>query len=416
MKPTILHAALPHIACALAFLARPAFAQSEPKPHDAAPATSGAPAPAGDAKLRAEIQSLLDEMTKTVLACDVDGYMKLLDTSDLCFTNEQKYWAKDLKLFPPAQFTLKLGDELKASDGAAETELAMTWAVKEKDGTPRKPRDIKYNVRFVNKDGRWLYAGEVWHEFKGDNVLVKYEDDSFAELAKGIAEVFPAVRARVEEGFMLQVPRVQQVKLYSSMKHLQVGICLSYKDGLGGWNEPGESIRQLVHRKQTGESSRHVLAHEFGHVCTFEMGPKSNEMPWWVLEGVAELSAEYLSDTAAQRNQKTVEAMARSGQMPAWKELSTWGEVSGENYMKVYSLGYNMLGYISDTFGRERRVKWLKAMAMGATIDDATKSELGLSFDELNTKWRATLPEKDPPKPASDNEKPGEGAEKKSAK
>ncbi len=411
MKPTFPNAALGLAALSLSFLALPALAQDKVAP--VAPATSGTPAPGVDSKIRGEIQSLLDEMTRVVLATDVEAYMKLIDTSDLCFTNEQKYWAKDLKLFPPAEFTLKLGDELKASEGGVEGELAMTWAVKEKDGTPRKPRDIKYNVRFVNKDGHWLYAGEVWRELAGDNVLVKYEDDSLAELAKGIAQVFPAIRARVEEGFMIKVPRVQQVKLYTSMKHLQVGICLSYKDGLGGWNEPGESIRQLVRRNQTGEGSRHVLAHEFGHVCTFELGAKSNEMPWWVLEGVAELSAEYLSDTAVQRNQREVESLARKGKLPAWKELATWGEVSDSNYGKVYTLGYNMVGYISDQYGRERRVKWLKAMALGATIEAATISELGLSFDELNAKWRATLPEQDPPKPVEATDKPGEAKDAK---
>jgi len=350
-------------------------------------------------------------MSREVLKGDAEAYLKLIDPRDPCFVAEQTYWANDLKKFPALAFEQKLEDIKADGPDAAVGKLTWTWKVKKGEGEP-KERTVTFDARFTKADQGWRYAGEHWlrrESKESNNVLVLFQP-GFEELADGICEVFPEVRAHVEEGFGIKVPRVQEVKLYASMKHLQAGICLSYTDGLGGWNEPGESIRQLVRKKQTGKESMTVLAHEFGHVCTFELGNKSNEMPWWVLEGVAELSSEHFAKSR-ERNDHQIRRMKEKGRLAEWKDLTTFGEVTGENYGKVYSQGHHMLGFISQSMGREKRVAWLRKMATGSTLDEATKSELGMSFAELDAKWRDSLlplpeePKKEEPKEA---EKPVE--------
>jgi len=378
------------------------------------PEASPAVAPVVDpsqALQRTELETLLASMSREVLKGDAEAYLKLIDPRDPCFVAEQTYWANDLKKFPALAFEQKLEDIKADGPDAAVGKLTWTWKVKKGEGEP-KERTVTFDARFTKADQGWRYAGEHWlrrESKESNNVLVLFQP-GFEELADGICEVFPEVRAHVEEGFGIKVPRVQEVKLYASMKHLQAGICLSYTDGLGGWNEPGESIRQLVRKKQTGKESMTVLAHEFGHVCTFELGNKSNEMPWWVLEGVAELSSEHFAKSR-ERNDHQIRRMKEKGRLAEWKDLTTFGEVTGENYGKVYSQGHHMLGFISQSMGREKRVAWLRKMATGSTLDEATKSELGMSFAELDAKWRDSLlplpeePKKEEPKEA---EKPVE--------
>jgi hypothetical protein len=59
--------------------------------------------------------------------------------------------------------------------------------------------------------------------------------------------------------------------------------------------------------------------------------------------------------------------------------------------MHVYKQGQHMLGYVSERFGREGRNAWLRAMAQGATLDDATQQVFKITFEQLDADWRASL-------------------------
>jgi hypothetical protein len=142
--------------------------------------------------------------------------------------------------------------------------------------------------------------------------------------------------------------------------------------------------------------ARPLLAHEYGHCATFEYGPKTSDMPWWVLEGVAELSAEEFS-RSKERVEMQVARWARRGELAPWDEMADFHKCPEKWQPQVYGQGHHILGYISDTWGRSGRNKWLKLMANGKSLDDATKEALGLSFAELDKKWRATLPQTDQP-------------------
>jgi hypothetical protein len=141
-----------------------------------------------------------------------------------------------------------------------------------------------------------------------------------------------------------------------------------------------------------------LLAHEYGHVATFEMGPRATDMPWWVLEGAAELAAEGYTRNPARNLNRQMEGMARAGWLAAWEDLADFRGEAQNHVWAVYTQGHHMLGYISDRFGRSARNRWLRLMAQGRTIDSATTEALGLSFDQLDADWRQSLKEgQDPP-------------------
>jgi hypothetical protein len=239
---------------------------------------------------------------------------------------------------------------------------------------------------------------------EGDHCRVSYaaglEDD-----AKAVAEVLPEIRAHVHEGFELTqdkdlTERVQQVKLYASVRDLQESIYLSYSDSLAGWNEPGESVKILPAGHFNKRELRVLLAHEYGHVATFQLGPKANDAPWWVLEGVAELSAEAYSRDEKSTD-RIVKMWAGNGGLVDWEKLSDFRGEATRHMAQVYTQGHHMLSYISERFGRRGRNKWLTAMAQGSSIEDATKAALGMSFADLDKEWRASI------KTKKTDEKPG---------
>ncbi|MCC6320720.1 MAG: hypothetical protein IT438_04705 [Phycisphaerales bacterium] len=440
---------------------------------------------------RPAIEQTLRAIEKTVLAGDIEGYLKHVATDDPIFLKEQQNWAADFKHHIPTAFKLSIvdppppppptppktaeapsstsTDERKPgekqpdadadaddddhdgvqpftcddAEGVAIFELRMDWTM---TGVGRRSRDldrtISYPVKFVRAksvaaDGapRWLYCGEVWAAIndtpKPAAETPEADDDEpslprstspnrclffpgFEDVAKRIIEVLPEVRAHVDEGFENPIKHVQEIKIYPTMQHLQASIYLSYADGLGGWNEPGESIKLLASNKSGKQQLRSLLAHEYGHVATFEYGPHASDMPWWILEGVAELSAEHFNaarreagaknpDAAPPRGRggrgrdadAVVKGWARAGELAAWDDLTDFRTVKSSLGGHVYKQGQHMLGYISERFGRAKRNAWLKSMAQGAKLNDATQTVLGISFADLDAAWRATLPKKE---------------------
>ena len=349
------------------------------------------------AAVRVQLEELLRQINGAVGAADQQGYLSHVSRADSCFAKEQENWAKDLGRHAPESFEVALTDaDITCTDSAAEGRLKWTWRM-----PGGRDRSINFVGVFVRGESGWLYAGEKWHVLEGDHCRVSYAD-GLEDAAKIVVDVLPDIRAHVHEGFQLEADkhlteRVQQVKLYSSMRHLQHSIYLSYSDSLGGWNEPEEAVKVLSRANASKSSLRVLLAHEYGHVATFELGPKATEMPWWILEGVAELSAEAYSRDE-QFNDRTVRHWAANDGLVDWDKLADFHGEATQHMANVYAQGHHMVSYVSGRFGREGRNRWMREMAQGATLDDATMKELGLSFAALDKAWRESLKAEPPSK------------------
>lgn len=408
---------------------------------------------------RGAIEDALREMGAKAAAADVEGYLASVDRKDPIFFKERENWAKDLKRKTPTTvtFTIASPKDGEKSEGvkvpefgekSAHFEMLTTWTMPAaKEGEKKAERNVSFPVVFVlSEQGKWLYAGEDWltlesgdeqhhnearadvkeEERPADQLDARPRDVRFQgptmmpgaaggakgakqehrarvryfagyeEVAKRIVEVLPQVRDHVDEGFGQPVPRVQEVKLYPSMKHLQESIYLSYVDGLSGWNEPGESIKLLSRPTAGKRGLRTLLAHEYGHVATFELGEKANDMPWWVLEGVAELSAERFG-SMGKGAEGSVLRWNEKNTLAKWDDLADFHKVQEDSprdlQAKVYQQGHHMLMYISDRWGKDGRNAWLSAMAQGKTIDEATRAVAGMGFDELDAAWRGRVKE-----------------------
>ncbi len=357
------------------------------------------PSPSPSAEMmdgaREGVEATIAAMEAAAKAGDFDGWLATIYRGDREFLQEQTYFANDLRKKPAHEVSIELG-EFTLRDDVLDGPLTFTWTMGEK----KKEREVKLAARFIRTEGadgasRWLYAGETWHRRVAPGAVVNF-DEGLEEAADEALAAFAEIRPHVEIGFNLtdqDLPhKTQKIKLYGSMKHLQESICLSYENSLGGWNEPGESIKLLVGRGSKSGGLRNVIAHEYGHVATFELGPKSNLMPWWILEGVADLAAEKYGG----RRAGFIENAAKRGSIAPWEELADFETVKPKYQSFVYRQGHHMLGYISDRWGRDTRVAWLTAMAQGASLDEASRDVLGLAgFEELNKQWRATLPAKE---------------------
>lgn len=335
----------------------------------------------------ADLSPTVERMEAAVLAGDGVGFLVEVDRADAVFFTEQTNWAKDLAEHKPLEFDIELdeGGFRAWEDGTVTVPMTMVWKLDEKG----KQHRVGFTGRFVERDSAWRYAGETWLRVEAPGVVV-LADPAFRDEAVHIAAILPSVRARVHELLGVTVEADQQVKVYASMAHLQQSIYLSYVEPLGGWNEPGEAIKMTGNEGASGRSLRQMLAHEYGHCATFAMGPKATEMPWWVLEGVAEFcSSEQAGGPGRMRRQ--VARWARSDELRTWEQLADFRGEAMNHMAYVYGQGHSMVRFVVETYGIDGLRGWLRSLAGGASLDEASRAELGTAWDEIDAAWRHSL-------------------------
>jgi hypothetical protein len=354
-----------------------------------------------EATLLAEagVRRTIAAMQSAAARADSGGYMALVDTTDPVFAEEQRKWARDLRTRPVDSIELRAdGTPRPEADGFWTVPVTIAWTLPGSE----EPRGITYDARFRPvglPDGAWLYAGRVWDERHegGVRILLHPGDPNGTEMADYLAERAGPILASVEAELEETLDAEPTIKIYPDMASLQASIALSYTDPLGGWNEPGESIKLLGRPGFAGPRMEPTVAHELGHAVSFEYGSHIITAPWWVLEGIAEIAGDPFR---ARPLDNAAPHLARRGELIDFTRLADFRGEAMNHGRQVYTQGRSMLAYISQRWDRTTRNDWIRAMARGETLDEATRSVLGLSFEELDRDWRTWLLETPEPAPA----------------
>ncbi|MEM8757357.1 MAG: hypothetical protein AAGF47_06210, partial [Planctomycetota bacterium] len=338
---------------------------------------------------------VLDTRAERATAGDGPGYLTHIDHSEVEWSAEQTAWARDLARITPDLLRFELGSiETRELGRYADGQLRVTWNTPNWDGPDRV---IELPVSFRRSDGgTWFYGGRRWNELDAEGLRVMYAEglEGYAEAA---VEFWPAVKAHVDKGFATELDHPQVIKLYDTMAELQFSIFPAYVEPLGGWNEPGESIK-LVAGEYGPDYFRSTIAHEYAHALTFAMGPDdlteqiehAHNLPWWVAEGTAELAALEFSGSWG-RVRRAVRAWHAEGQLISWDRITDFYTTDPADYRYVYVMGCHMVGYLSERFGRQARNAWLAAMMNGSTLDGACREAFGVGFEQLDAEWRASI-------------------------
>jgi hypothetical protein len=412
---------------------------------------------------RQGIEAVMRKMEAATTAGDAKGYLLLVDPTDAVFFKEQSNLAKDWSKHKADSCTLTILEK-KAEDAAAPSDKPAAdkpGDAKPEDASggkgdgekPAKPADSKEEVVGAGsvtepvfdesraefrmqmtwkmpgwknertlimpvvflrdaKRGEWLYAGEKWdavvapptETFNGVRVLYEPGNAKLKKTAEQVASVMPEVRTSVDNHFKLKVPGPVTVKLYRSMRHLQASIWLSYTDGLGGWNEPGEAIKILPGTRSSLDGLKGLLGHEYGHCATFTMGPHATDAAWWALEGAAELASAPFKTNAAKRRDNRVRAWMKDGELADWAKISPFPLPKEDEHFQpqVYTQGEHMLAFIGTHYGDDQRIAFMRRLCEGKTTDEASRDAIGLPWADVDSAWRLSIQQQIDTEPKDD--------------
>ncbi len=325
---------------------------------------------------------------------DSGAYMRWVDSTDPVFAEEQRKWARDLRVHPVERVVFQ-ADLARVAVVAADSwavPLTIRWVLPGES----VERTVSFDAAFRPlglPGGVWLFGGPVWEEHAGENVrlLTTPGDRDASEMAEYLADHVGSFRGAIETELGETLSADPTIKIYPDMRALQASIGLGYTSPLGGWNEPGESIKLLSRAGFVGPRLDATVAHELGHAVSFEWGDAIIDAPWWSLEGIAEVAADPFRDERFGSAEDAAARLAREGRLEDFARLSDFRGEAMRYGRQVYVQGRSMVRFIGERFGREARNDWFRAMGRGDSLEDATRDVLGVTFERLDRDWRESL-------------------------
>ena len=139
----------------------------------------------------------------------------------------------------------------------------------------------------------------------------------------------------------------------------------------------GEEVNFFIDARGNAFST---IAHEYGHVAVRQLS-RGRMVPVWFNEGIA-TSVEGGYDGYLPR----VRRAANAGALLTMREMQTWN-VDGERAFLAYSQANSILDFIIAKWGRQTVLDMLRKMGNDVHPDEAFRSALGVTSQELWNRW-----------------------------
>ena len=368
------------------------FAQSTRSPR-----STETPTPASDVEF--DLSRSIALMETAVLAGDTNAYMAFLWKDDPVFLADHTHWAQDWVDHPLSVFQIDLFNIRSDSPTEATARMSTLWGQQDRSGDG-SAGGATISANFYREGDTWQFAGASWQIINLDGIQFYYFSNEIIDnepQAKIVAEYLPSIYTGLTLEFGFVPEHIAHIKMYESPVTLQNWTRLSMPS-ITRWNEPGESIKITLSPSSTAPHES-TVANEYTRFLLYEMaGGTHGNFNWWLEEGIAEYGALRFR-TLSQRNRilKQVAALSLAPEnaeerLIAWDRLETEPDLLADQVQVAVYQSYTVVLYITETYGKEARNAWIRAIATDQTIEEATQAELETSLDDLLAGWEAWLP------------------------
>lgn len=135
--------------------------------------------------------------------------------------------------------------------------------------------------------------------------------------------------------------------------------------------------------------AKEVIPHELAHLVIGEQifNCLGIGLPTWLSEGLAVSSEGPISDY----DRKAVENSLMRGSLPLLRTLTAGFPVDPQKTNLAYAMSGEVVRYMLAEYGPEKMSALLSAIQSGMRIDPALQAVYGMSTDELDRAWRASM-------------------------
>ena len=244
---------------------------------------------------------------------------------------------------------------------------------------------------FSQFNDKVMWKSPEWKVIHTKHFDIHYpEENQF--LGNKCAEIAEQANIFISEKLAHNLSEVIPVYIYPSHSYFQMNNIVpdSIDEGIAGLTESGNK-RILVPYNGSYDELRHTLTHEIVHAFQYDIIlnstageyvgiPSQPSTPLWLIEGMAE----YYSIGWDSRSDLIIRDAVLSDTMPSLQDLSDYRVL---NPMLFYKGGQIALQYIAITFGEKKIAEILRDSRDQKNINDALKTNLGISMVDLNNNW-----------------------------
>ena len=228
----------------------------------------------------------------------------------------------------------------------------------------------------------------VWQKVFTDRIAV-YWYEGEASFGQMVLDTASRALDRLEQDTGVEAKRLIRIYLYANNRDFRGALGPNSAEWIGGQALPARAIIVANITPDNDWEVRRMIPHEVSHLVLYQAthNPYAYN-PNWLEEGIAVHNQE----VADADFPYLVEEAARDGRLIPLRALSASFPSDTDLAILSYAESVSVVEFILDRYGEEGLARLVAVFAEGETADAAVQRALGLSLDELEAEWRATLP------------------------
>jgi hypothetical protein len=235
-----------------------------------------------------------------------------------------------------------------------------------------------------------LFAGEI-HCLKRNNMAVFFEP-SLETAAKEVAEIYPEVKAQLENALGWDLNLTPSVLLFKHTENFQR---IAESPLTIAFAVPAKTLvvidysRMNIHPFTLENTLKHELCHLLLHHHI-----KAPVLPRWLDEGVCQWLSDGIGDIIVDQKRSFLNKAALSSRFIPLRTLERSFPQNENSLILAYEESKGFVAHIISQFGREGILKVLDLMQKGQDTDTAILKALSIPTQVLEKEWHDSLKSK----------------------
>ncbi len=286
------------------------------------------------------------------------------------------------RVYPPFERGQRLDvthiEELDTGQFTLGREIVAWWELHTADGTILRTEPQRRTYIDENHDWKLLQGERVDYYWYGND----------ARLAQRLLDTAEEVIELLADDVGIVVERRVRIYAYNTAAHMSRAIFSRSQV----WDDRvltlGVSVgNETLLLLATYPDAERIAAHELSHVIVGMVtdNPYSS-LPRWLDEGLAM----YAEGDLPANNRQALERGVREDALLSVRSMSSYSGRAGEVDL-YYGQAHSIVTFMLDAYGRDKMRELLLVFGEGTRQEDALQRVYGLTLEELDNEWRASL-------------------------
>ena len=256
---------------------------------------------------------------------------------------------------------------------------------------------IEYQFLFVLKDKSEIYTPVFkftyadnrfdWHELENDYFDI-YWNHSEVEIGQMILDISHEGYESAKRFVPAELSEKISIYIYSNKSDMQSALQLTQQSWVAGHANP--DTRTILTSISNSDPENRLemqrqIPHEIAHILTYELaGQKYDELPLWLLEGLASVSEIYPSPDY---ERALLEAANNMTLIPISSLCSAF-PYNGQQAYLAYAEATSFTRYLYKSYGTEKMQELIAVYMQGIGCDKGIEQVFGQTMAQMEYEWQ----------------------------